>query len=87
MPARAWEWIFRLLLVCLLLWARANFVPIAEFTAFKESAEARRLAVVERLDTIVLTLTRIDEKMKNDERQDKSLSDHESRLRALEHRP
>ena len=85
--AKAWEWIFRLLLICLLLWAKANFVPISEFTKYKEDSETRRLAVVDRLDTIVNTLTRIDEKMKNDERQDRTLTDHETRLRGLEHRP
>lgn len=88
MPAKAWEWIFRLVLLCIVLWMRSNFVSLTEFSTYKEVSEARRAAVIDRLDAIRDTLTRIDEKMKSDSRRDIDLDDLKKRVRELEmHKP
>lgn len=83
-PARAWEWIFRLILLCIILWMRVNYVSVSDFLAYKELIEARRQTVIDRLDEIKNTLTRIDEKMKADGRRDAEVEDLKKRMRDLE---
>lgn len=77
-------WIFRLALICALLWGNANFVSKTQYREDQSTAEIRRENILKSLNDIGETLTRIDEKMKNDLRQDGKIDDHEKRIRELE---
>lgn len=79
-------WIFRLLLVLALLYGNANFVSKAQYVEDQRMSETRRELILKSLVDVNETLTRIDEKMKNDIRQDQKIDDHEKRLRDLETR-
>lgn len=57
------------------LWLNANFVSRAEFEKMSER--------IGKLDTAIILLI---EQQKSDDRQDKRIDDHESRLRVLESR-
>jgi len=78
-------WIFRLGLVAAMLWASNTFVSKAVYESDKRQQEERRELILKSLTTINETLVRIDEKMKNDARQDNHIDDIENRLRVIEH--
>lgn len=80
----AMAWVFRLGLLVALLYANSTYVSKNDYAKDMEKADARREAVMRTLAEVSETLTRIDEKMKNDGRQDSRLEDHETRLRKLE---
>jgi hypothetical protein len=80
----AMAWVFRLLLLVALLYANSTYVSKSDYARDMEKSDARREAILQTLSTVSETLTRIDEKMKNDGRQDSRLEDHEIRIRKLE---
>jgi hypothetical protein len=77
-------WVFRLALLVMMLWAQGHFVSQSTYDADKVHADMQREEMLKTLQGIDNTLTRIDEKMKNDEARDRMISDHESRIRQLE---
>lgn len=77
-------WLFRLVLLVAMLWASNNFVSKKEYSEDKRQSEERREMILVSLGKVNETLTRIDEKMKNDIRQDKALEDLDKRVRAVE---
>lgn len=82
---RAAAWVFRLVMLVGILWASNNFVSKTSYERDLKEAEGRRELILRGIGDVNQTLVRIDEKMKNDARQDGSIADHESRIRVIEH--
>lgn len=88
-------WVYRLAVIAVFFWAKSNFVSKDDYKSDQKMAADLRQSDKDKSDQryetqnavlggINNTLTRIDEKMKNDQRQDDRMNDFEVRIRSLE---
>lgn len=68
----------------MLLWNSATNVTKEEFVKYKDGQDAVNEAMKDTLAGINTSIQVITTKMENDQRQEKRLDEHESRIRSLE---